>query len=77
VWKILDKKDKDIVKLSKLCQHWAEHNDSHKESFLKWRDVAKTKGLSSVVGKLDSAIEMMVKCSEYLLSVHKELEQNN
>jgi hypothetical protein len=70
----LDKKDKDILKLSKLCQHWANHNDSHKENFLKWRNVAEAKGLKNVVENLDKAIEMMEKCSECLLDAQKDLE---
>jgi hypothetical protein len=70
----LDKQDKDILKLSKLLKHWADHNDSHKDSFIKWRDVAKKKDLDSIVDKLDNAIEMIDKCNEYLLAANKELE---
>ena len=66
--------DKEILKLAKLCQHWADHNESHKESFIKWRDIADSKGLINVVEKLDKAIEMMDKCTEYLLSAGKELQ---
>ncbi len=69
----MEKLDKDILKLSKLCKHWADHNDSHKESFLKWRDIAKSKGLESVVENLNKAIEMIDKCSEYLLTAHEKL----
>jgi hypothetical protein len=70
----LDKQDKDILKLSKLCIHWANHNNSHKESFIKWRNIAKEKGLESVAEQLDKAIEILDKCSEYLLAAKKELE---
>ena len=70
----MNKQDKDIIKLSKLCKHWANHNDSHKVSFKKWRDIAKEKGLQSVAEQLDKAIEMLDKCSEYLLAANKELE---
>ena len=70
----MDKQDKDILKLSKLLKHWADHNNSHKESFIKWRDVAKKKDLDSIVDKLDNAIEMIDKCNEYLLEANKELE---
>ena len=70
----MDKQDKDILKLSKLLKHWADHNDSHKESFLKWRDIAKSKGLDSIVDDLNKAIEMMEKCNEYLLIANKQLE---
>ncbi len=66
--------EKEILKLSKLCEHWAAHNSSHKESYIKWRDVAKEKGLNSVVEKINKAIEMMEKCTEYLLSARKDLE---
>ena len=70
----MDKQDKEILKLSKLCQHWADHNDSHKENFLKWRNIDKEKGLESVKGNLDKAIEMLDKCNEFLLLANKELE---
>ena len=70
----MENKDKEILKLSKLCKHWANHNESHKENFLKWRNIADTKGLNNIVENLDKAIKMMDKCNEYLLSVNKELE---
>ncbi|MFX1309815.1 MAG: hypothetical protein ACFE8C_08970 [Promethearchaeota archaeon] len=70
----MDKQDKDILKLSKLCKHWADHNNSHKESFIKWRNIAKEKGLKSVVEQLDKAIETLDKCNNYLLAAKKELE---
>jgi hypothetical protein len=66
--------EKQLLKLSKLCEHWAAHNDSHKESYVKWRDIAEEKGLNSVVEKLDKAIEMMDKSTEYLLSAKKDIE---
>jgi hypothetical protein len=70
----MEKQDKEILKLSKLCKHWADHNDSHKENFLKWRNIAEKKGLKSVAGQLDKAIEMLDKCNEFLLEANKELE---
>ncbi len=66
--------DKQILKLSKLCEHWANHNDSHKENFIKWRTIARDNDLLTVVEKLDKAIEMMDKCTEFLLSARKDLE---
>lgn len=70
----MDKKDKDILKLSKLLKHWADHNNSHKDSFIKWREIAKDKNLDSIVDSLNKAIEMIDKCNEYLLIAHKQLE---
>jgi hypothetical protein len=69
---VLEKQDKDILKLSKLCKHWADHNESHKESFLKWRNVADNKNLNRVVKNLDKAIEMIDKCNIYLLAAYNE-----
>jgi nickel/cobalt exporter len=66
--------DKELLKLSKLCEHWANHNESHKENFIKWRDIAEKRGLDSVAEKLNKAVEMMDKCSEYLLAIHEELK---
>ncbi|MHA1350382.1 MAG: hypothetical protein ACTSSC_12480 [Promethearchaeota archaeon] len=65
--------DKQILKLSKLCEHWANHNDSHKDSFIKWRDIAREKDLLTVAEKLDKAIEMMDRSTEYLLSARKDI----
>ncbi|MFX0104251.1 MAG: hypothetical protein ACFE75_02015 [Candidatus Hodarchaeota archaeon] len=70
----MDKQDKDILKLTKLCKHWADHNETHKESFLKWRKIAKEKGLISIAVKLDKSVEMLDKCNEFLLAANKELE---
>ncbi|MHA2008574.1 MAG: hypothetical protein ACXABO_20470 [Promethearchaeota archaeon] len=69
----MEKIDKDILKLSKLCKHWADHNDSHKENFLKWKNIAKNKGLDKVAEDLEMAIEMLNKCNEYLLEAYNEL----
>jgi len=66
--------EKQLLKLSKLCEHWAAHNNSHKESYIKWRDIATEKGLISVVEKLNKAIEMMDRSTEYLLSAKKDIE---
>jgi len=69
----MDKLDKEIYKLSKYCKHWADHNNTHKESFIKWRDIAKSKGLGSIVEKLNLAIEMLDNCNIYLLAAYDEL----
>ena len=70
----MDKSDKELLKITKLLAHWADHNNSHKESFLKWRDIAESKGLNAVVENLNKAIEMMDKSTEYLLSALKCLD---
>lgn len=66
--------DKQLLKLSKLCEHWANHNESHKENFKKWREIAKEKELDSIVGKLNKAIEMMDKCNDYLIAAKTNID---
>jgi len=70
----MEKKKKETAKLSKYLIHWADHNDSHKESYIKWRDVAKNNGLNSIAEKIDNAIKMMDKSTEYLTSAYGELQ---
>ena len=71
----MDKKEKDILKLSKLLEHWAEHNNSHKESFTKWRDIAKNHKLDSIADNITRAIEMLDKSTEFLLKAQKEVSE--
>ena len=66
--------EKQVLKLYKLCEHWAAHNNSHKESYIKWRDIAKEKGLNSVAEKIDKAIATMDKSTEFLLLARRDLE---
>ena len=70
----MEKKSKNVQKLYKLLKHWADHNDSHKESYLKWLSYAKNNGLNSVAKNLSKAIEMMDSSAEFLLLAQKELE---
>jgi hypothetical protein len=71
----LEKQDKDVLKLSKLCKHWADHNNSHKASFIKWRNFAVEKGLRNVVENLDKAIEMLNNCNKYLLTAYNDIKE--
>ncbi len=66
--------EKQILKLSKLCEHWAAHNNSHKENYIKWRNIAKENGLNSVVEKINKAIEMMDKSTKFLLSARNDID---
>jgi len=67
--------DRKISKLKKLLEHWAEHNDSHKESFVKWREIAKEEGLTSVVENLNKAIEKIDESSAFLRTAEKEIQE--
>ena len=66
--------DKQKLKLMKLCEHWADHNDSHIESFKRWYEVAKELQLDSVADDLMNAINAMNKSTEFLISAKQKLE---
>jgi Zn-dependent M32 family carboxypeptidase len=60
-------------KLKKYLEHFAGHNDSHKESFVKWREISKEEGWDKVAENLNKAIEMMDESTEYLKKARNEL----
>ena len=70
----MEKKNKDLLKLTKLLKHWADHNESHKESFIKWRDIAQNNGLKNIGDYLSKSIEKMDESTHYLLKAHEELK---
>ncbi|MHA2399253.1 MAG: hypothetical protein ACXADU_10255 [Promethearchaeota archaeon] len=65
--------DKQILKLEKYCKHWADHNETHKKSFLKWRDIARERGLDSIAEKLNNAMKSLDNCNDFLMSAYIEL----
>ncbi|MFW9929205.1 MAG: hypothetical protein ACFFD1_07425 [Candidatus Thorarchaeota archaeon] len=69
--------DKKLLKLEKLCEHWANHNLSHKESFEKWRSIAVELGVDSVASHLENAMAMMDKCNDFLIAAKDELKEKN
>ena len=66
--------DKQQLKLKKMCQHWADHNISHKESFEKWRKIAQEMNLTEVAENLNKAMEMMDKCNEFLYAARDNIK---
>jgi nickel/cobalt exporter len=66
--------DKQKLKLMKLCEHWADHNDTHVESFKKWHVLAKEMQLNEVADDLMNAIDAMNKSTEFLISAKQKLE---
>ncbi|MFX1497570.1 MAG: hypothetical protein ACFFBH_08600 [Promethearchaeota archaeon] len=71
----MNKQDKEMFKLSKLCEHWASHNETHMENFEKWRNIAHQKQLITIEDNLKNAIEMMKDCNNYLIAAKKELDK--
>jgi nickel/cobalt transporter (NicO) family protein len=66
--------DKKLMKLEKLCEHWANHNISHKENFEKWKNIATELGYDSVAKNLEDAMVMMDKCNDFLIKAKNELK---
>ena len=67
--------DKKLLKLEKLCEHWADHNISHKDNFEKWKNIAIEFGLDSVANNLENAMAMMDKCNEYLIAAKDGIKE--
>jgi hypothetical protein len=67
--------DKKLLKLEKLCEHWANHNISHKENFEKWKNIVIELGYGSVAKNLDDAMAMMDKCNEFLIAAKNEIKE--
>jgi len=66
--------DKEIRKLRKLFDRWIEQNQSHKETYTKWREIAKTKNLVPLVNKLNSVIHSMKEHIENLIDTKNMLD---
>ncbi len=66
--------NKNVEKLAKLLIHWVNHNDSHKESYEKWKNIAKEEGLLSVAECIDKAIELLDKSTEFLLKANTKIK---
>jgi nickel/cobalt exporter len=66
--------DKQKLKLMKLCEHWADHNDTHVENFKKWYEIAKEMQLNEVANDLMNAIDAMNKSTGFLISAKQKLE---
>jgi len=66
--------DQDKEKLKFLLQHWAEHNESHKDNFVKWVRKAKMMGLDSTAENLAKAVDATNESIKYLQKALKEFE---
>ena len=51
-------------KLTKLLDHWIQHNDDHAKNYRDWGSKAKAKELDEVARLLEEAAQMTEKISE-------------
>ncbi len=61
-------------KLKFLLNHWAEHNEEHKKSFVKWIEKAKSIGLDDAAVNLAKAVDAIDKATKYLKKGLKSVE---
>jgi flagellar biosynthesis/type III secretory pathway protein FliH len=61
------------LRLRKLIEHWAEHNDEHRARFRESAEEAKRLGLTEAAEKLRQASEEAAKVSDRLRETLKAL----
>ena len=66
----------ELEKLDILLDHWIEHNNSHKEEYIKWANKAKDLGAVASGYAILEAVESVKRINE-LLAKAKTLKNNN
>lgn len=62
------------MRLKKLIEHWAEHNDEHRARFEESVRLAAEMGLGAVAECLKAAAEKAAEVSKYLTEALEEFE---
>ncbi len=52
-----------------------EQNRSHKEDYMRWREIIRPKHMSPLLNELVSLIEMTNKCNEIIVNATKLLDK--
>ncbi len=66
--------DEKLLRLKKLIEHWAEHNDEHGQRYSEAADEAEEMGLKKVAVELKKAHTEALKVSKHLRQALKEIE---
>ena len=66
----------ELDKLDVLLTHWIDHNNTHKEEYIKWANKAKELGAVASGYAILEAVESVKKINE-LLAKAKTLRNNN
>jgi len=53
-------------KLTKLLEHWIQHNEAHMSNYMEWAAKAKENNLDQVSGLIENAANVSTKTSEKL-----------
>ena len=65
--------EEEKLRLKKLIEHWAEHNDEHSTSFIESAKKASEMSLPGVAEELKGAAEAGRKVSEHLRSAIEKM----
>jgi len=65
--------EEEKLRLKKLIEHWAEHNDEHSTRFRESAKKASEVGLPGVAEELEGAAEAGGKVSEHLRSAIEKM----
>jgi hypothetical protein len=65
--------EEEKLRLKKLIEHWAEHNDEHSTRFEESTKKASEMGLPGVAEELKGAAEAGMKVSEHLRSAIEKM----
>lgn len=66
--------DEKLLRLMKLVEHWAEHNDEHAQRYNESAKEAEDVGLTKVAAELEKAYSEALKVSEHLRMALSEIE---
>lgn len=61
-------------KLEKLFDHWIDHNESHRETFLTWAQRAREAKLDRVADQIEKAGQVAGEITRLLKEAEKELK---
>jgi len=65
----------DPEKISKLIQHWIEHNRGHRESYLEWKGKLTEEGFPETVRALEKVAELTLEANRELEKAAAEVEE--
>lgn len=60
-------------KLEKLCSHWIDHNDSHKDTFFTWAKRAEDAGLKEAASRIEKAGQLSREITRQLKAAKTKL----
>ena len=67
----------DPEKISKLIQHWMDHNRGHRDTYLEWKEKLTEEGLPDTVRALEKVAELTLEANQELEKAAAELKERS